>query len=68
MQKLAAIGDAVNFAARIEQANKELGTRFLIAESTRNVASNILETSEARSIEVKGKSGAHTVYEVLKVH
>ncbi len=33
MQKQAAIGDTVNFASRIGQANKDLNTRFLISET-----------------------------------
>jgi adenylate cyclase len=67
MQKLAAIGDSVNMASRIEAANKELGTRFLIAQSTRDAIENNITTSDAFSIEVKGKEGKHIVYEVLEV-
>jgi len=67
MQKLAAIGDSVNMASRIEAANKQLDTRFLIAQSTREAIDNRVTTSEALSIEVKGKSGKHIVYEVLEV-
>lgn len=67
MQKLAAIGDSVNMAARIESANKQLGTRFLIAHTTRDAFGGQVKTSDAHSIEVKGKSGQYLVYEVLDV-
>lgn len=67
MQKLAAIGDSVNMASRIETANKQLGTSFLIAESTRDAIGDQITTSEANPIEVKGKSGEHLVYEVLGI-
>ena len=33
-RKLTAIGDTVNFASRIKTANKEHGTRIMIADST----------------------------------
>ncbi|MDX1408306.1 MAG: adenylate/guanylate cyclase domain-containing protein, partial [Saprospiraceae bacterium] len=67
MQKLTTIGDAVNMAARIEQANKELQTRFLISESTKQAAGRDVSISEPRVIRVKGKSGEHRVFEVLQV-
>jgi adenylate cyclase len=65
MQKLAAIGDSVNMASRVETANKDLGTRFLISETTSNAIGNLISTSAAHSITVKGKTGEHLVYEVL---
>ena len=34
MRKLAVIGDAVNFASRIDGANKDLGTHFLVSRET----------------------------------
>ncbi len=69
MEKLAAIGDAVNFASRIETANKEVGTRFLISEDT---VSRLNETLQDETFElgrnfdlpIKGKSGTHRLYEV----
>ena len=64
MQKLAAIGDAVNMAARIEQANKDLGTRFLIAESTYNAVHEHFIFGDRCAIEVKGKAGSHGIFEV----
>ncbi len=67
MQKLAAIGDSVNMAARIEAANKQLSTDFLIAQSTYDAVKDLVTASDAHSIEVKGKSGQHVVYEVQDV-
>ncbi len=67
MQKLAAIGDSVNMAARIEAANKQLSTDFLIAQSTYDAVKDLVTASDAHSIEVKGKSGQHVVFEVQDV-
>lgn len=64
MRKLAAIGDGVNLAARIEAANKQLGTRFLISDSTYQMAKDHLHVKGKHNIKVKGKSGAYQVWEV----
>ena len=65
MKKLAAMGDAVNLAARIESANKELGTNFLIAESTCALLGGDVEIGATHRIRVKGKVGLHDVHEVV---
>ena len=64
MRKETVIGDAVNYASRVETANKELATQFLISESTFKALSGRVETRRSFVIEVKGKEGQHTVYEV----
>ncbi|MFT5167686.1 MAG: adenylate cyclase [Saprospiraceae bacterium] len=64
MRKLAAIGDAVNFAARIEAANKDLKTKFLISESTYIRTKDKVAVKNEFEISVKGKTGIHKVFEV----
>ena len=64
MRKETVIGDAVNFASRIETANKERGTHFLISESTFKALNGREETKRSFVIEVKGKEGQYTVHEV----
>jgi adenylate cyclase len=65
MEKLAAIGDPVNFASRIEAANKEVGTRFLVSEGTVGELDQSFEIGRSFELPLKGKSGTHTLYEVV---
>ncbi|HRI63630.1 MAG TPA: adenylate/guanylate cyclase domain-containing protein [Polyangium sp.] len=59
-----AIGDAVNFASRIESANKEVGTRLLISDATyREVAAHVTVGKTAH-VQVKGKTGEHLLHEI----
>ena len=62
MQKEAAIGDTVNFASRIEQANKKLNTKFLISESLYQKFSSWCTVRSMHEITAKGKEGTHKVY------
>jgi len=62
MQKNAAIGDTVNFASRIEQANKKLKTNFLISESLYEQFDERCISLEKFNIKAKGKKGMHHVY------
>ena len=62
MQKEAAIGDAVNFASRIEQANKGLNTKFLISEALFKKFEKWCTVSGSYEITAKGKEGLHKVY------
>ena len=64
MKKLSVIGDGVNFASRIESANKDLGTYFLISESTYEKACHDIQVSNHYNISVKGKTGTYNVFEV----
>lgn len=62
MQKEAAIGDTVNFASRIEQANKDLNTKFLISEALYRKFDKWCTVSGSFEITAKGKEGIHKVY------
>jgi adenylate cyclase len=60
-----AIGDAVNFASRIEAANKEVGTRLLVSEAVFRAVEDRVTTGKTARVTVKGKSGEHVLHEVL---
>jgi adenylate cyclase len=59
------IGDTVNLASRLEQANKFYGTRILVSETTRNLAGDTLAFREIDSLRVAGKLEPVRVYELL---
>ena len=59
------MGDAVNFAARLEPANKDYGTRILIGERTRELAKEQVVTRRMDRIVVEGKHEPVLVYEVV---
>jgi len=61
------IGDAVNFASRIESSNKKVGTRLLVSQPVHNNLQDKLEIGKTCSVEIKGKSGEHQLYEVLSL-
>jgi adenylate cyclase len=59
------IGDTVNLASRLEQANKFYGTRILVSEGTRNLASDTLAFREIDSLRVSGKQEPVRVFELM---
>lgn len=59
------IGDTVNLASRLEQANKFYGTRILASEATRTLAGDMLAFREIDSLRVAGKLEPVRVYELL---
>ncbi len=63
-----AIGDAVNFASRIESANKDAGTRLLISDDTFNEVQMQVEVGKTTRVMVKGKTGEHMLYEVVSLN
>jgi len=63
--RITAIGDAVNFASRIESANKKYGTELLISsEVHRRIADRIKVGRRIQHVAIEGKSGQHVLYEV----
>jgi adenylate cyclase len=65
MKTMTAIGDAVNFASRIESANKEAETRFLISADTYDHVQDKVVTGKQTLVSLKGKSGNYELYEVI---
>lgn len=65
-RRMTAIGDAVNFASRIEQANKEYGTRLLVSEHAYDeVRQQARVGREFADAALKGKSGRYKLYEIV---
>jgi len=59
------IGDTVNQASRLEQANKFYGTQILVNEDTQRLAGNELAFREIDSLRVAGKLEPVRVYELM---
>ena len=63
---VAAIGDTVNVASRIEQANKETRTRFLVSEATlADVGDEFVIVGQSFSSTLPGKAAQHLLVEVV---
>jgi adenylate cyclase len=64
-KRMTAIGDAVNFASRIESANKSYGTELLISsEAHRQIAERITVGKRIQHAVIEGKTGEYVLYEV----
>ncbi len=59
------IGDAVNFASRIESANKDAGTELLLSAAAYEEVKDLVTAGKCYDLAVKGKTGTHRLYEVL---
>ena len=68
MTKLTVIGDSVNMASRIEQANKELGTQFLIGQNTYAAVQEQVRVRGRYDVDLPGRAKVCTVYEVATDH
>ncbi len=64
-KKLTVIGDAVNFASRIESKNKELNTHFLISDDLFAATGNALLVKTSEPLEFRGKTGGYHLHEVV---
>ena len=64
-QRMSVIGDAVNFASRIERANKKYGTELLISDEVhRLIADRITVGRQIEHALIEGKTGQHVLHEV----
>jgi adenylate cyclase len=64
-KKVTVIGDTVNFASRIETANKEAGTHFLISEDTYALVKDKVRLGRQVRLTLPGKSGQYNLYEIV---
>ena len=60
------IGDAVNFASRIEATNKESGTHILVSEAVYEHVKEVIPCRQSLQVPVKGKRGQHHLFEVMR--
>ncbi|MSP75337.1 MAG: adenylate/guanylate cyclase domain-containing protein [Rhodospirillaceae bacterium] len=58
------LGDTVNLASRLEELNKQHGTRILVSESTCTACNGEFEFAALGSVVVRGRSDAVTVYSI----
>lgn len=65
MKREMVIGDSVNFASRVESANKDLGTNLLISNDTFMQVQDRVIVGKSMAVIVKGKTGEHMLYEVV---
>jgi class 3 adenylate cyclase/nitrite reductase/ring-hydroxylating ferredoxin subunit len=63
-ERLTAIGDVVNTASRIESANKEAGTRFLISDALYRLVEDKVEASDFVRTRLRGTSERITLHEI----
>lgn len=59
------IGDACNFASRLEGANKLYGSRILLGETTARIVRNQFVMRKLDVLRVKGKLEPQAVYELI---
>ncbi|MBX2815475.1 MAG: adenylate/guanylate cyclase domain-containing protein [Saprospiraceae bacterium] len=62
MRKLAVIGDNVNYASRIESANKEFGTDLLLSQEAYDQIKHEYESVRVFETQLKGKTGQYRLY------
>ena len=59
------IGDAVNFASRIESLNKPFATDILISADSYNTVKGIFNVEAMQRVKVKGKDKPQQIYAIL---
>ncbi len=59
------IGDTVNLAARLEPANKVFGTGIMVSQACRDAVGEAFAFRPLGKLQVKGKTSAVTVHELL---
>lgn len=63
-QRVTAIGDAVNFASRIESENKPAGTEFLVSQACYDRVKTHVLPGRTVQVHIRGKTGLHPLYEI----
>lgn len=65
MKKLAVIGDNVNYASRIESANKEFNTDTLLSEEAFQEVKHLYPKFNTFETALKGKTGQFKLFEIV---
>ena len=65
LRRLTVVGDTVNLASRVENANKEAETQMLISQRAYLLVRSHIVTGKELEVALKGKSGVHRLYEVV---
>jgi adenylate cyclase len=65
MMSYTVMGDTVNFASRLEGANKEYGGRILVSETTIAAAAAAVEAREIDRLVTLGQTRAQAVFEIM---
>lgn len=60
-----AMGDSVNLASRLEEANKNYGTNIIISHSTYELVKDTIECRQLDTTTVKGREEPVTIYEPI---
>jgi class 3 adenylate cyclase/nitrite reductase/ring-hydroxylating ferredoxin subunit len=63
-ERITAIGEVPNVASRIEAANKEAGTRFLISQAAYDEVKDHVEVADYVRVRLRGTSERITLYEI----
>jgi class 3 adenylate cyclase len=58
------LGDTVNLAARLEELNKQYGTRILLSQSTREACGDRFILRGLGSVAVRGRSDAVAIFTI----
>lgn len=58
------LGDTVNLAARLEELNKEHGTRILVSQSTREACGDSFVCAALGNVTVRGRTDRVTVFSI----
>ena len=66
-KRLTAIGDAMNFASRVESANKQFQSRVLISEETHDEIKDSLVIKDFMRTNLPGIEGRVTLYEIEEI-
>ena len=56
------LGDTVNLAARLEELNKQHGTRILVSKSTRDACGDLFSFQSLGSVTVRGRSESVAIF------
>lgn len=64
-RRMTAVGDAVNFASRVEEANKEYDTNLLVTGPVYAAVRQSVQTGrQFKDVTLRGKSGSYSLYEI----